>query len=58
MTTPSGQNHDQYAPSPLNLIGRQWSGAQAQTGWRRACAVAGIGAEAIVVVLVVLLLIL
>jgi hypothetical protein len=58
MTTSRTQQRDDWlGPWPLNIVGRQWRRATGQTGWRRAIAVVGIGAEVLAVVAIIVLLV-
>jgi hypothetical protein len=48
---------DEFGPWPLNVVGRQWRKGKGLGGWRRLMVVLAIGAEVLLIVAVVALLI-
>ncbi|MGA3147712.1 MAG: hypothetical protein ABSF33_09570 [Acidimicrobiales bacterium] len=56
MSAPSTQ-FEQFGPWPVSIAGRQRARVVRQHGWRRMVAVAAIGGEALLVIIVVLFLI-
>ena len=49
---------DEFGPWPLNFVGRQWIKMRRQRGWRRFFAVAFIGGEVLLILVIIALLIL
>jgi hypothetical protein len=56
MTTPSTRS-EEFGPWPLSIVGRQWRKVMRQHGWRRIAAVAAIGAEVLLIIVIVALLV-